>query len=105
MQEQEAVLGEVDAALAQCDLAGREVLAVDSLASEVDRRHALLLAAWERGEVGRLEVLLASLEGLRAQRLGLESRLRQWEAGAALERAIGAWGLRADGDWPRRRTE
>ncbi|HSB53140.1 MAG TPA: TolC family protein, partial [Gemmatimonadales bacterium] len=105
MQEQERVLEEVDAALAQCQLSAREVTAVDSLTTEAERRHALLAAAWNRGEVGRLEVLVASLEVLRARRLGLESRLRQWDAGAGLERAVGAWGLRQDGDWPRKRTE
>jgi outer membrane protein TolC len=105
LQEQERVLAEVDAAISRCELAGREVGSIDSLTTQAERRHTLLEAAWNRGEVGRLEVLATSLDVTRARRLALESRLRQWEAGLELERAVGAWGLRRDGDWPRRRTE
>lgn len=105
MQTQEAVLVEVDAALAQCSSAAREVLAVEGLVVEAERRQRLVEAAWSRGEVGHLEVLLARLETQQSRRRVLEARLRQWDAGLALERAAGAWGLRSDGEWPGMRTQ
>jgi outer membrane protein TolC len=100
MQEQELVLGEVDAALSGCELAERETLAADSLAQQVERQVRLTEAAWSRGETGRLEVVASRLEAMRSRQASTEAHLRRREAGLALERASGAWGARADGPWP-----
>ena len=99
-EEQEAVLAEVEAALAGCDAARREVAAADSVVIEAERRAKLAAAAYDRGETGRLEVALAGLDLVRVRRMVREARLRQGEAGLALERAVGAWGSRDDGPWP-----
>lgn len=100
MAEQEMVLGEVDAALAGCALAEREVLAAEGLAQQAEVRVRLTEAAWSRGETGRLEVVTTRLEAVRSRQASTEAHSRRREAGLALERASGAWGIRADGPWP-----
>lgn len=99
-EEQERVLGEVDASLAGCDAAAREAAVADSLVAEAASRAGLVEAAYARGEAGRLEVALSAVELSRARRLALESGFRRAEAGLNLERAVGAWGRRGDGPWP-----
>ena len=99
-EEQEQVLAEVEAALAGCDAARREVAATDSVVTEAERRARLAEAAYDRGETGRLEVALAGLDLVRTRRTVVEARLRVGESGLALERALGAWGTRDDGPWP-----
>jgi len=99
-EEQERVLAEVEAGLAGCDAARREVVLADSVVAEAERRARLADAAYDRGETGRLEVALAGLDLTRVRRTMLEARLRLGDAGLALERALGAWGSRDDGPWP-----
>ena len=100
MQAQELVLGQLDGALASCDGARRQVVAVDSLAAQAERRLSLTEAGYSRGESGRLEVMAARVDLMRSLRVAREARLRQQQAGVALERALGAWGNRGDGPWP-----
>ncbi|HWA59289.1 MAG TPA: TolC family protein, partial [Gemmatimonadales bacterium] len=102
LQEQETVLTEVDSALTRCAAVTDEATSVAALVREAEQRRDLVRAAWARGETGRLEMLTADLELRRAQREALDAGRRQREAGLGLDLALGAWGLRQDGDWPRR---
>jgi outer membrane protein, heavy metal efflux system len=99
-EAQELLLTEVEAALAGCEAASREAGAADSLAAETARRGRLVDAAYARGETGRLEVALAGIELTRVRGIVVEAELRRMEAELALDRALGAWGLRRDGPWP-----
>lgn len=100
MRAQEAVLSQVEGALASCDGARPQVVATDSLIAQAERRLSLTEAGYSRGELGRLEVMVTRLDVMRSRRAAREARLRQQQAGLALERALGAWGSRADGPWP-----
>jgi outer membrane protein TolC len=100
MQAQETVLAEVDAALSACENVGRQAEAADSLTKQAESRLRLMQAAYARGETGRLELITAQLEMVRVHRATTEAALRKGAAGLGLERAVGAWGTRADGPWP-----
>jgi outer membrane protein TolC len=100
-QAQESVLAALDQALAACARAAGERMTLDSLASESARRVSLVERAWGRGETGRLEVQLARLEQERAATLARAARKRDALARLELDLGAGAWGLEADGAWPR----
>jgi outer membrane protein TolC len=99
-EAEEQVLGELDAAAASCRAARHTAVVADSLAATAAERNRLAQAAFARGEIGRYEVALATLDAVRAARQDLEARLDLETAGLALERALGAWGRKADGLWP-----
>lgn len=101
IQAQEVVLSQVDAAMAACGVARQQVSASDSLAREVEARFALVQAAYDRGETGRLEVTMARQELVRSRRFKLDARMRETTAALQLEYVLGAYGTRADGEWPR----
>jgi outer membrane protein TolC len=86
---QDHVLGEVGQAAAGCMAAATEAAALDL--TGVREREALTAAAYQRGEVGRLEVAFARLELARAERRLAEAAGRVVAAGLALERAMGIW--------------
>ncbi|MFN8650839.1 MAG: TolC family protein [Gemmatimonadales bacterium] len=100
-QAQETVLSALDQALATCGRIAGERVTLDSLASASARRVALVEAAWRRGETGWLDVLLARREQERAVALVRAGNFRDAAARLELDLSTGAWGLEADGAWPR----
>jgi outer membrane protein TolC len=89
-EAQEQVLGEVEQAVAGCGATSGELEALDL--TGVRRRLALADSSYARGESGRLEVELASLELARSVRRLAEAQGRLGLARLALERATGVWG-------------
>ncbi len=86
---QEQVLGEITVALLTCRATAGEKAAIDLGATR--ERMRLAEAAYERGEVGRLEVMFARLELARGSRRLLEVENRWRASGLALEHAMGIW--------------
>ncbi|HKV74782.1 MAG TPA: TolC family protein [Gemmatimonadales bacterium] len=97
---QEAVLIEADAALDQCEGLSRELAAADSVEAAARAREQLTRAAYQRGEVTRLEVGFASLAAVRAAVAHNESIRRGRLARARLEAAIGVWPVDGPVRWP-----
>lgn len=90
---QQQILDEVEQALAGCVASQAEA---DSLDLSGSQRHLQMSeSAYARGEAGRLDVELARLEVIRAERRLAEVRGRGALARLALERAIGQWGPEA----------
>lgn len=87
LEAQERTLGQVEGALAACEARRLELAAVDDTAATA--RVAALEAAFARGEVGRLDLILARAElaGLGRRRVGLEDAMEL--AGSALAQAVG----------------
>jgi outer membrane protein TolC len=88
-EAQDRVLGEVEQGLAGCASAVEQVHSLDITAAR--DRLSLTEAAYQRGEVGRLEVALARLELARASRRLSEAEAGERTAALALEHEIGAW--------------
>lgn len=86
---QEQVLGEVTLALSACRSSAAEIEAIDISASREQVR--LAEGGYQRGEVGRLEVMFARLEFARAARRLVEAGNRLRAAGVDLEHAMGIW--------------
>jgi outer membrane protein TolC len=86
---QEQVIGEVEQAIAGCTAAAGEVAALDVSGARL--RVELADRAFDRGEIGRLEVASARLEYSRALRRVTEAEARLRAAGLELERATGIW--------------
>lgn len=87
LEAQERALGQVEGALAACEARRQELAAVDDTAATA--RVAALEAAFTRGEVGRLDLILARAELARLgrRRVGLEDAMEL--AGSALVQAAG----------------
>lgn len=87
LEAQERALGQVEGALAACDARRQELAAVDETAAIA--RVAALEAAFARGEVGTLDLVLARAELARLgrRRVGLEDAMEL--AGSALAQAVG----------------
>lgn len=83
-EAQAAVLAEVEAALEACRAVVEERQALDLGASE--SRVAALDSAWQRGDIGRLEVALARAEAARAAARAVDLEGAEWRAAAALRR-------------------
>lgn len=97
---QQGVLADVAAAAAECAGARQGVVDADSLVAGTERRQALALAAYERGETGATEVAFARLARVRARGTrGLAAR-RLAAAGIALDRAVGTWLAGPAPHWP-----
>lgn len=94
LEAQEQALGQVEGALAACDARRLELAAVDDTAATA--RVTALEAAFARGEVGKLDLVLARTELARLQRrrVGLEQAMEL--AGSALAQAAG--GLPSHGE-------
>ncbi|MDX2121746.1 MAG: TolC family protein, partial [Gemmatimonadota bacterium] len=94
LEAQEQALGQVEGALAACDARRLELAAVDDTAATA--RVTALEAAFARGEVGKLDLVLARTELARLQRrrVGLEHAMEL--AGSALAQAAG--GLPSHGE-------
>jgi len=88
-EAQDLVLGQVELALAGCRAADRSRAAFDPGPARV--RRALAEQAWSRGEISRLDVILARLEAARLERGGMEAVTRLEQAALGLERAAGIW--------------
>lgn len=87
LEVQERVLGEVEMALAACGARRQELASVDDTAAMT--RVAALEAAFARGEIGRLDLILARMElaRLARRRAGLEGALEL--AGSAVAQLSG----------------
>ena len=83
------ILGGVEEALAGCAAASEEMRALDLSAAR--ERVGLTEAAYQRGEVGRLEVLVAQLELARASRRLGDAEARAQSAAQSLEHEVGVW--------------
>jgi outer membrane protein TolC len=97
---QEAVLVETDQALDECAGAAREIRAADSLQLSAGTRSSVINDAYQRGEVGLLEVGLANLEAVRAVQAQRAARQRGDMLRARLERAVGVWANEGPARWP-----
>jgi len=86
---QELVIADVEQALAGC--AAAEAAAASLAVTGAEERLALADQAYQRGEVGRLDVTLAHLELVRASRRFGEAALRLTDSGLELEHAVGIW--------------
>jgi CRISPR system Cascade subunit CasA len=98
VEVQERVLGEVEHALATCQAAELARVAIDSAPGTA--RLAYADSAWARGEIGRLDVVLARLDVVRNARTVAEAALRVESAALGLERALGVWSRAAEGGAP-----
>lgn len=88
---QTAVLGEVDAALHQCQAARASVVALHPLMREARGRLQAVQDARERGETDDMPVVQAELEVSRWERRATEIYARQATAELELDGAIGIW--------------
>jgi cobalt-zinc-cadmium efflux system outer membrane protein len=90
-ERQEAVLAEVTAAVAGCRLALAEVEGADSVRAATSRRAELARSAYQRGEIGVIELEPLELAETRALRDVHTARQRRAAAALAVETATGAW--------------
>jgi outer membrane protein TolC len=97
---QAAVLADVDAALAGCRAARADRPALDSLVATSEASRAAAVRAYERGEIGALEVASAELAVRRAERLRAEAEMRELDASLAAEAAAGRWLGDGPPRWP-----
>ncbi|HTO73770.1 MAG TPA: TolC family protein, partial [Gemmatimonadales bacterium] len=97
---QEAVLIDVDGALEQCAGLSRGLAAADSFEAAARAREQLAAAAYQRGEVTRLEVGFARLAAVRATLAHNEAIRRGWMARARLEGSVGVWPADGPARWP-----
>ena len=104
-EAQDALLAELDAALAECRGAALGRTAADSQVAVATRAADLAQAAWQRGETTRLEPALAGLALARAERTRLTADVRTRRAGQSLEAALGLWSGDAGDTWPDVRTD
>jgi outer membrane protein TolC len=88
-EAQDQVIGEVEQAIAGCAAVAAEVAALD--VSGARAQADLAARAYERGEIGKLELAFARLEQARAVRRVTEAEGRLLVAGLEFERAIGTW--------------
>ncbi len=88
---QEATIAQVDLAAAACRVAGVELESADSVRAATLRRVEEGQAAYERGEVGVIDLATLELEATRALGELHLGRQRSAAAGLALEAATGAW--------------
>ena len=86
---EERVLNEVEAALAACHAARAERMALDL--AGIEQRSEAVEAAYARGEVGRLDLVLVRVERARTERRRIELDAALERAGAALARVTDAW--------------
>jgi outer membrane protein TolC len=99
-EAQDALLAELDAALAGCRGAALGRTAADSQVAVATRAAELAQAAWQRGETTRLEPALAALALARAERARLAAEGRARRAGQALDAAVGLWSGPGGETWP-----
>jgi outer membrane protein TolC len=97
---QAAVLADVDGALAACRAARADRPALDSLVTATGASRAAAGRAYDRGEIGALDVAAADLALRRAERLRAEAQARELEASLAAEAAAGQWLGDAPMRWP-----
>jgi len=90
-ERQQAVLADVSSAMAGCRVAGADAAGADSLRRATERRAELARAAYERGEIGAIELEPAELAETRALRDLHSAEQRLASAALALETATGAW--------------
>jgi outer membrane protein, heavy metal efflux system len=97
---QDALVGDVDAALSRCRGAALERAAADSQVAVSGRAAALAQAAYQRGETSGLEPALAGLAVVRAERLRSAARARAASAAVELVSAIGNYAEGSLERWP-----
>jgi outer membrane protein TolC len=97
---QEMVLADVDQSSARCTIAVADRDSALRLVQAASDHERAVAGAFDRGEIGRLEVAQAVLEDSRANRALAEFMSRVAEARAALERASGVWYTHPDATWP-----
>ena len=97
---QEQVLATVSAARAGCDRAATEAAAADSLIGAADSTLALMERAYDRGERGALDVVLARVGRARAAITRTESVGRLRRADVDAELSAGVWLDGAPRRWP-----
>lgn len=98
-ETQEAVLADVERAVARCRGARLERAAADTQVAAAAHAAALADSAYARGETSRLDPALAALGLVRAERARNGAERRVVAAGLALEAATGEWA--GDGNrWP-----
>ncbi len=90
-ERQEAVLEEVSGAVAACRIALAEVEGADSVRAATSRRAELARLAYDRGEIGVIELEPLELAEIRAMRDLHAARRRRAAAALAIETATGAW--------------
>jgi outer membrane protein TolC len=90
-ERQQAVLAEVAAAVAGCRVARADVEGAESVRAATERRAELARAAYERGEIGVVELEPLEFAETRALRDLHAARERQALAALAVETATGAW--------------
>jgi outer membrane protein TolC len=100
MEAQDAILAEVDVAVARCRGTERERAAAVAQVSAADQAAKLARDAYGRGETSRLEPALAELAVARASRARWGAEARRWRADVALERALGEWADEPGQRWP-----
>jgi outer membrane protein TolC len=86
---QEQVIGEVQQAITNCATAVGEFATLDISGARL--RAELAERAYQRGEIGMLEVVGARLELARGSRRKTDSAARLLSAGLDFERAMGIW--------------
>lgn len=88
---QDSVLAGLDSSFAACREAGRSLMTADSLVAAAHRQVDLTNAAYQRGEIGQVELALAQLALVSAGRVHVIATGRRARAGMALETAVGMW--------------
>ncbi len=97
---QESVLLELDGGLAQCGLIYAESRSADSVDFTARARWDRTRDAYDRGEVGELEVRFEMIAALRTHRLVVLSNQHAAEGRSRLEAAVGAWSSDPAAAWP-----
>lgn len=97
---QERIMGETEAAAAECQGAVLERAAADSQVAAAERAAALASAAYQRGESSGLEPALARLSAGRAERVRRAVARRLIAAGASLHGVLGQWSEVTSERWP-----
>ncbi|MEP6474275.1 MAG: TolC family protein, partial [Gemmatimonadota bacterium] len=97
---QESVLVELDGALAQCGLIDAESRSADSVDATARARWSRTREAYDRGEVGELDVRLEGIAALRTHRLVVLANQHAAEGRSRLEAAVGVWSSDPAALWP-----